>query len=117
MTLQFAARQRWGNHCPCCGKQMQKPPRPRRFAPRALPRNTETQGHDASVAFGGDPKVWVTICWSCNNEQGELPFEVWARKLKREDDPRARRVAEVAMFIEHWLFKASLLRKHEEEVA
>lgn len=116
MTLQFAARQRWGNHCPCCGSRMQKPPRAcRRGMP--LPRNAETQGHDSPVAHGGDPNVWVTICWRCNNEQGALPFEVWARKLKREGDPRAAHVAETAMFIEHWLFKASLKPADREEAA
>lgn len=96
MRLHHQARLRWGKRCPCCDRVMTKK---RPCAGQPMPTDMETRGHDVAVARGGDINIWVTICWRCNNDQGELPFFVWARKLRLSGDPREKRVEALALFI------------------
>jgi hypothetical protein len=64
-----------------------------------MPSTLRTRGHDVAVARGGDAHVWVTICSRCNNDQADLPYSAWARKLMLAGDRRAVFVAAVAEFI------------------
>lgn len=95
-NLAFDAQLRWGSrHCPCCGRAMHT----REHRPgRPQPRDARTRGHDVPVSLGG--VAWIYICFGCNNDQGSLPFAVWARKLAAAGDARAPLVQAVAEFIE-----------------
>lgn len=100
MRLWMAAEQRWRRCCPCCGVNMRSGRGLK--AGRPMPRNVRTDGHDVAVSRGGDPSVWLAICYGCNNDQGWLSFATWARMLLLADDKRASRVAEVALFVAAW---------------
>ena len=101
MKLWMAAEQRWKRCCPCCGVNMRSGRGLKRGRP--MPTNVKTDGHDIAVSRGGDARIWLAICYGCNNDQGWLSFVDWARVLYRAGDKRAQRVHDVARFIEHWM--------------
>ena len=94
-----AARGRYGNRCPVCAKPMQFKTPP---VNRPTPRDTATRGHDYAVAFGGNKYLWVSMCWSCNQEQATRDLVTWARHLEYAGDPRALPALELAVFIRKW---------------
>lgn len=99
--LPLAAKLHFGfNRCPCCRGAMSDVT-VRKGKP--TPAHKRTIGHDFSVAKGGDPTVWVSVCNACNQDQGSLDLVTWARKLVHYGDPRAEHVVALAVFVRTWV--------------
>lgn len=94
-----------GGKCPCCGRHMMAPVNTRH---RQAPRTMRTVGHlgptAGILASNALPREWwFWQCWECNNHQAHRTVVVWQRKLEHDDDPRAVKVAALAVVVEAWL--------------
>ncbi len=105
VSLPDAVKAKFGKGCPCCGRRHLM----WRWSPKRGQRTPDalaTHAHDHAVARGGNPRHWFFACHRCNNEQGSLDLVTWARKLRYDGDPRARRVDAVAQFVRRWVAAA-----------
>lgn len=101
LTLAQAAERFFGhNKCPCCGCHMVTP---RKKSQQELNRrDRRTIAHVSRNFDNGVYRPWVYACRGCNNDQGPATFKTWAYRLEKEGDPRAERVAALALFIDNW---------------